>query len=368
MTRSNSSISEIMRTWPAIMAARAKVSRNFDRMMPPGVMIDVLCGGDLNEKLALSLDEQGACVESIYEQVASEGDHRHNPYHNFPHFLEVDERVDIFVTKAETAEERFAALLFPPTHDMWHPGKGLVRKLTVEKIYGLYGGQYPKEQILNIMNLMINRDNELLEEENALLPEGKRKMLRVEIGSQSEELNLTLEEMHGIRADSFLVWYGKKTGKPICLRARAILACLIKASDFVDEKNLPKTALEWQMKLADMANFVKPIEAWLDSSVRVNLEASWPAPKHLRQFVENEFAFLDTKVWDGILNNPETTGLFSSRAVTDLEEKMSYYERVHNELCRMKVGEIAEDQMSAELVMLREIARPLFADALPPLY
>ncbi|MDO8493428.1 MAG: hypothetical protein Q7S19_02680 [bacterium] len=344
-----------MAVWPNLIKARSKVSPNFDGMMAPGLMFEVVCGGDLDAPLCLSVREQDVCLNSIYDYVSKHGDHLDNSYHNFPHFVDVEDHLWI-VTRAKTPEEKFAKCLFPPLHDNCHPGKKSVRKLTVKIITALYDDKYTEYQILNTMNMMLSRDNEIVAERNKSMSEGKRRPMRPRV-SIHDELDLTLEEMHAILADACLVRCGKKTSKEICLRVRALLNCFIKASDFMDLKNLPKTPFEWQIKLAAKANFLKPLKEWVKTSVKVNLE--FPSrPTSVSQFIKDEIFFLDKMVKEAVLDNPATEGLFAPGVHYALSEKLFWLHCWEDDIIRL--------QNPASFTWLREAVQPLFTGE-PPL-
>jgi hypothetical protein len=351
-----------------LLQAQRIISKNLDGVLAPGVFIDIIRGKSLLDKLTLTLTEQDHCIDAVFEIVELQGRHLKNPYHNTPHFREVYQRALLLVKWLKTPEDRFAVRFAAPAHDYDHPGNNPVGTISIRKIVELYNGEYTEAEIRQAYVLMIELDNALIDLQNSGLPEDEKKPMRV-FSYEMSEIELTPEEISALYADAWQVQYCKKIGKPVPLSVRARVNCLIKATDFGNKRNFPKTPMEWQFKLADMGNFLKPMDEWLRTSVNFGLEAPWGPPASVEKFIDGELFFFKTMVNESMLKNSETEGLFPHTVYLAVDDKVAQLEDMKSEIEKLKKSEnIDTEELSNELINLRRIVRPLFKKIPPPLF
>lgn len=364
MERSSMIMAHGTRLQWCLQRLRDEVSPNLDGVIAPGLLIEIGYFGVVDELLEFTDSDLDDYANRLLDTVRTEGQHHANPYHNYSHFLEVHDRALQLVTMAKTTEEKFAVRFASYGHDYNHTGKKPVAVVNIKQIVDLYQGGYGEDAIHEAYDFMIYRDNELIAEGNGMLPEEKKLSLRTSF-SKAGDIRLTPEEISALYCDAWLATWVVKYASSMPVKVRALINSLIKATDFVNKRNYPKTPMEWQFKMADMANFLKPLSEWLRTSVRVAQESTWAPPTSVQQYISGELFFLKTMVKGAILDNQETTGHFHWDVHRELGRKVSYLEGLNSE-----IGEVARrvkdvSEISSDLKSLREIVAPLFQ---PPLF
>ena len=335
------------------MEEAQKVSRSLDGMIAPGLYMDVYGREVPAQEFSVSPEQQRGYLDAVRARVQT-GSHENNPYHNSQHFDEFRARAREIVTEAKTPEDQFVLDVVAQWHDFNHPGKAPAEGLSVNDVARLYEGRFTPEQIRDSINQMIEKDNQLLAEQNKGKDPKMQKQPRQPITDLEGKINFTPEEVSAFMADASLV----TSGLNVSPRLRARVASAIKATDFANSRNYPKTAMEWQVKLADMANFMKPQAEWLATTVKVAKEAPWGLPSSVEKYLNGEIFFLEKLVKEAVIDNPATKGLFGENVTKPLEEKLNYLRERKAELERTKADKDAPQ--SAEFRSFVDAIKELF--------
>jgi|CXWL01.1.fsa_nt_gi hypothetical protein len=349
-----------------LQEAKEKISPNLRGFIAPGLRLDITNKGIQSNEGDMTPEQITAYEKEIKEQFTNEGRHLGNPYHNPTHFQEVYDRAKAIVKPGNKREEN-AVEIAALWHDYDHPGKKQKEGMSVEDITTLYGepgkDAFKNEEVLESVNAMIQEDNDIVLADNLKEPDVKKhKKIRelLKTGDHTTKITLTDEEISALKADASL---RKKNSS---LETRSIVNGLIKATDFLNPRNGPKTNLEWQFKMADMANFTKDIDSWLKTAVEVGIEAPWGPPPSVEKFINGEIFFLEFLVSKPMLENPAVKDLFGANVREAWQEKINFLKACKQEIEDLKAGKKTDQSEDVKKVI--EALKPLINTVPAPLW